>query len=551
MPKRLIKKILPSRDQWSSLPGPMSAAAFSGCLMALAFPPAEWGWVAFFGLVPFLMAMRRRSGRAGVWIGLAFGLPFFYINLFWLNTLSWTNSFAPIGVFLLAAFCALTSSCVFGAISGYLVSRRPDAVWIVPPVLWTVIEYLRGLGPTGFPWFYLGHTQVGNLWLVQICDLAGVFGVSFLIVAVNNALAHLVSQCWNEERGLPTRQACIIAIVALVFAGGYGTWRLSEGARKMRDAGAARLKIGMIQPGIPESRKLDSYSNPDQNKQYEIQNEMNTALTGQIDRLFALNVPMDLCVLPESAITYPYFNLEENLRRMVSYWSQGLNAPIFFGADRFVPAKQQTGEYVTGDMYNSAYLVVPDSKNMSSYDKMHLVPFGETSLFFRYIPYLNSSILGIGEFATGDKATVFPLKERRFGSVICFESCFSYLFRKYAEKKVDWMIVITNDAWYGLSSGARRHQTQSIFRAIEMRRPVVRVANTGISCIVDPWGHVGSAMPLLEGQEREIIGDLTLPASPSHSFYMTSCGDLFSWLCLLTLFLVYTKCQNHPTEIVE
>ena len=121
---------------------------------------------------------------------------------------------------------------------------------------------------------------------------------------------------------------------------------------------------------------------------------------------------------------------------------------------------------------------------------------------------------------------------KKFGSVICFESCFSYLFREYPE--ADFIAVITNDAWYKLSSGGRRHQTQSIFRAIEMRRPLIRAANTGISCVIDAHGRTLVSLPLDETKSGHLIVDLPLPnTTPGVTPYMHSWGDWLSWLCLL------------------
>jgi apolipoprotein N-acyltransferase len=566
-----------SRAQWRDLRAAVFWSAASGLLLRLPFPPIEWGWVAFFGMAPFLAQLRGKMPKEAAWLGLVFGFCFFYPNLFWLNTLSSVNPFAPLGIIAAALICALAPalfafvlalSTQHSTLSTQHSLPSPQSSVLSPqssllstqhflfvPALWTAIEYARSLTELGFPWVYLGHTQVNCLPLIQICDLTGVYGVSFLVVLVNLALV----DTWNRLRSAGgTRKGLVIEWLGMSAAGacvlGYGFFQIHAAdleGKRAADASpgtAPSLRVGLIQTGVPQNTKLASYNYEDQTHAEKLQAGMNRSTLRQLlmlrDECRRNNEAIpDLYVLPESAVTCPWFNLSTSLTLMVRDWATTAGAPLFFGADRMVPPpgvldSKDPRFFGEAKFYNSAFIADPRTGlRETAYDKMHLVPFGEYASYLDFIPGFTDYILGIGNFTPGEAPQTFTARGTTFGCVICFESCFSYLFRRYAQLDVDWMAVVTNDAWYKRSSGARRHQTQAIFRAIEMRRPIVRVANTGISCIVDAWGRVSDTLPLSEAGPAQCIASFRLRYTPNSgerprlTLYMRPWGEWFSWTC--------------------
>jgi apolipoprotein N-acyltransferase len=579
-----IKRPFLSRAQWRDLRAAVFWSAVSGLLLRLPFPPIEWGWIAFFGMAPFLAQLRGKMPKEAAWLGLVFGFCFFYPNLFWLNTLSSVNPFAPLGIIAAALICALAPA-LFAFLLALSIQRSNLSAqhselstqhsalttqhsalstqhcllstqhFLLVPALWTAIEYARSLTELGFPWVYLGHTQVNCLPLIQICDLTGVYGVSFLVVFANQALA----DTWNHLRSADgPRRRLLIKWVGVAAAGacilGYGFLQIHAGnleAGKNADAPpdkASSLRVALIQTGVSQETKLASYNYEDQTGAEKMQADMNRSTLRQLlmlrDECRRNNESIpDVYVLPESAVTCPWFNLSTSLTLMVRDWATTAGAPLFFGADRMVPPpgvldSKDPRFFGEAKFYNSAFIADPRTGlRKTAYDKMHLVPFGEYASYLDFIPGFTDYILGIGNFTPGEAPQTFTARGTTFGCVICFESCFSYLFRRYARLDVDWMAVVTNDAWYKLSSGARRHQTQAIFRAIEMRRPIVRVANTGISCIVDAWGRVSDTLPLSEAAPAQCIASFRLRYTPNSgerprlTLYMRPWGEWFSWTC--------------------
>lgn len=570
-----VRALFLSGEQWRALRPCFFWAAASGALLRLPFPPFEWGGVAFFALAPFLAQLPGRSPKEGAWLGLVFGYVFFQLNMLWLNNLTDVNPMAPLGIAAAAlVFCA-PAMALFGGVTAWLSARAPRrrALWITP-ALWVAIEYLRAQSELGFPWMYLGHTQVTAPPLIQICDLTGVYGVSFLLALINQVIseAWLFARCRRnagagsgEEDSadasgagsgaakIPSsipppqfpggtthrawREGAGAAILITVLFIAYGKWRLAED----RVPAARPFRAGIVQVGLPQRLRLAACDYTYPGLAERLQRVSNRRIADEIEAIAreaaGEGVKPDLVVLPESAVLFPFFSLSEKHVQMTLGWAASAGAPLFFGADRFVapPGVRSSSDprfYEEGRMHNSAFLAEPGRERLSGYyDKMHLVPFGEYGSYLDFIPGFTNMILGIGNMVPGDAPKTFEAGGRKFGALICFESCFPYLFRQYPE--ADFFVVITNDAWYKLSSGARRHQTQSIFRAIETRRPVVRASATGISCVIDSRGRALASLPLDETKPGHLLASVPLPGGPPPAtLYMRPWGDWFSWLCL-------------------
>jgi apolipoprotein N-acyltransferase len=557
----VLERFFPSGEELERFTTACFWSVISAGVLSLAFPKFEISCLAWIGLTPFLRQLYQCGPKQGFWIGLVFGWVFFYLNLLWLNQLYAFNPWIVAGVPLMALIFAFFGPALFGALAAIILPRRGWLRFFFVPALWTALEVLRAQTELGFPWLYLGHTQVNSPRIIQLCDLTGVAGISFVIVLVNQALADSYRFILRKNELGAYRSIgpkWFVAVLAVAALSGYGQWRLNlAGAVGKRNDSSPPFRVALLQPAVEQQRKFASYTHEDPSVQVSIQKQMNEELVAQLnvlrDSCKATSEPLpNLYVLPESALTNDYFNLVPAFPEMVHRWSREMGAPIFFGANR-VDGTVENGYLQEGArFYNSAYLATPEKgvDVAGAYDKQRLVPFGEYAPFLGKIPGFQQYVLQLGSFSIGDVARIFQVGSKRFGCLICFESCFPYLMRQFESSDPDWMTIITNDGWYGLSSGPRRHQTQAIFRAVETRRPIVRVANTGISCVVDPWGRVVKSLALNEEKPTQVLVDM--PERPAemkgHSTFYMRYGEWFAWLCvalcgvtLLRVFILHRR----------
>jgi apolipoprotein N-acyltransferase len=423
-------------------------------------------------------------------------------------------------MWLLAAYLGLYVG-LYAAAFAWMTKRSPAAAALGAPCLWVSLELIRAHFLSGLPWMLLGYSQYQWLPIIQIADITSVYGVSFLIVLVNVALADLFLWAWRRFHlrqlasfpwTAPAAAAC-----ALLAALAYGQMALNNAP----SPDAPSLTVGLVQPSIDQAHKWDQAYRRETLDRY-------AALTARAAQ------GADLIVWPEAAT--PFFFEEEPLYRVeVAVLAHRSGAPLLFGS----PALRR---YPNGRPYllNSAYLLSPDGQIAGRYDKRHLVPFGE------YIP-LHSSVLffldklveGIGDFESGTTPTVFTPAARpgapqaKISVVICYEVIFPGLVREFVEQGATVMATITNDAWFGVSSAPYQHFAMVVFRSVENRIAFARSANTGISGLIDPSGRILHATPIFT--EQAVSG--RLPLRQTLTFY-TRYGDVFAYACaIITAFL--------------
>jgi apolipoprotein N-acyltransferase len=469
-----------------------------GVLGALAYPTANWWPLAWVWLVPALawaLVLPPRAAFREAWLE---GAVFFVVLLRWLDhtfrhysAIPWPLTWAPIA--LLAAYCALYVGLAGAWVAWMRLRLGPAWALATVPPLWVAGEWLRGWLMGGFPWGLAGYSQHGVLPVIQIAELTGVYGVSFLLVAVNSALAAMLGL--GGRRALPG----LVGAGALVL----GTLAFGWTALGGTPAPGTLVRIAVIQPNIAQTLKWDPQRHAEIMDIYE-------ALTREAARPADVGDPTSrpaAVLWPETATTIFLRGdpeLLERLRRL----SADIATPILVGSiDRRAGPR--------GQFLNSAFFLTGQGIT-GKYDKIHLVPFGE------YVPL--ASLLGfvkgwaefISEFGEGDTQTVFPLPGAPFGTVICYEIIFPELFRGFVIGGARFMANITNDAWFGETAGPWQHLGMLPFRAVEQRVAIARAANTGISGFVDPAGRIGPTLPL---QARGVLhhriplrGPLTLYA---------------------------------------
>lgn len=449
---------------------------FSGILLTLSFPKLSFSQFAWFSLVPFLIVLEDASPRKAFFLGWQTGIVHFATLLYWV-TVSMTNygNLSEITSFFVLMLLSLYLGLYVGAFGWLLSFFRVRYFYesvVVSPLIWVLLEFLRTYLFSGFPWGLLGYSQYQHLSLIQISDITGVYGVSFLIVLVNVSLYLIIK--WARFRTSPFPFLYTnITLGLLLFVIFYGHFRIAE--INTINKNEAHLTVGLIQGNIDQGQKWDSsYLNE-------------TLIIYQNLTLKASQGHSDLMVWPETAVPC-YFSPEQEQAIFLQDLAKKIKAPILFGSLAY------EGTTLPGEnrFFNSAFLIspTPKDKKYSRYDKVHLVPFGEYVPLKPFLPFIEKMVVGVGDFSPGKKLTLFSIPGARFGVLICYEIIFPELSRRYCKSGANFLVTITNDAWFGQSSAPYQHFSMAVFRAVENRTAVVRAANSGISGIIEPTGKI-------------------------------------------------------------
>jgi len=425
----------------------------SAILLTLSYPTFNFEWIAWFSFIPLFFAISNKRKPEVFRIGLLCGLVFFGLTIYWLNYVSIPGYIVLVSI--LALFFAL-----FSLFIQPLISKPGVLSVLLIPLIWILLEYVRTYALSGFGWALLGYSQYLNLPIIQIADKTGVFGVSFLIMIVNIALFSLLK--------VGIKKAAIGIVITLsVFSFFY-----SYGYTKLNTQTAGNeLTVSLIQGSVPQDQKWDVRYKEEILSRYE-----------SLTRDAALENP-DLIIWPETAL--PGYLEEEDILTRITNLTKEINTPLLVGTPTI-------GSYERNIYYNSAVLIFADGRITDKYDKMHLVPFGEYVPFEKSIAFIRKFInKPIGDFSAGTRYTIFELPDNStFGVLICFEDLFPNRVKTFKKKGADFMVNITNDAWFMETSAPYQHAQASVFRAVENRIPVLRAANTGLSCFIDSRGRI-------------------------------------------------------------
>ena len=495
-------------------------AIIGGLMLSAAFPKMGASLAAWFGLVPILVALRGQSSLQAFRTGMIAGLAHYLTLLYWVIFTMRTYGFLPWWqcislLVLLAAYLSL-----YPALFALLLTRlcrRPWHLLPLAPVCWVALEYLRSFMFTGFPWGTLGYSQFNQLKIIQISDMFGVYGVSFLVVLVNAAVYVLLlfaaKKPWRE-----TRVSMSSAIAALLLppllvgvAWGYGNRRV--GAMDAAMAAGKSMRVALVQGNIDQARKWDPAFQISTTKKY-------VDLT-----LAAAARQPELIVWPETATPF-YFGASPKLTRLVTDTVQQAGVHLLVGS----PSAQGTAD--SPSYFNSAFLVAPDGRTTGRYDKVHLVPFGEYVPLKWLLSFAGKMVAQVGDFSSGGKGRTLAWGKDRsaVGVQICFEIIFPGLTRSLVKNGAGLLVNLTNDAWFGRSAAAYQHFSMAVFRAIENRRSLVRCANTGISGVIDPAGRILTRTALFE----DAVVVQAVPEVAERAVY-TRLGDIGPLGCLLLL----------------
>ena len=492
-------------------------ALTSGLMLTASFPDFGLYPLAFAALVPLVISIQSMTPKQSIYAGFVTGFGHYMTLIYWIvPTVTIYGGLHPVlGIATLALLCIYLSLYVGGFV--WLI-KKLDPPKVVMPLaaacLWVGLEYVRTHALTGFPWGVLGYSQHSNQTLVQIADLTGVLGISFLIVLCNFTLAQLVTLRPFPAPGLtPFRTISInlgVTLVIMVVALAYGRCRIQTIEGYIQNA--PKPKISVIQGNIRQDLKWDKHF---KNATIEKYGDLSMASS----KLYP-----ELIVWPETALPF-YYGVDTEYSNRVDVYIRKAKTHFIVGS----PAFERGGEKLK--FYNRAYMLNPLSLVTGTYDKTHLVPFGEYVPLGSYLTFLGKITQQAGNFSVGDKSYI-PLgfRDHKTGVLICFEILFPSVAREFVNNGADILTTMTNDAWFGQTAAARQHFTIAVLRAVENRRSIVRAANTGISGFIDPLGRVLSETGLFT------TGAVTrsVPALEEISFY-TRYGDLLGMGALVAI----------------
>jgi apolipoprotein N-acyltransferase len=482
-------------------------ALFAGALSALAMAPFN-AWPVLF--VSFPIAVWLIDGAAaGNWRGVPaaamsgfwFGLGYFVPGLYWIgnaflvdaSTFAWLIPFAALG---LPAYLALFTALGF-ALARLLWTRDASRLLALAIGL-TISEWLRGHLLSGFPWNAFGYALSEPLALAQTASLIGLWGMTFLTVAIFASPAVLID---GSSRGRKPWIAPVMALLLLAAMGVYGAVRLS-----LRPTVLTKVKLRIMQPNLQQDVKFNYSAKADVMQKYLTLSDRASGpqSTGVRDA--------NILIWPESA--FPFFLTREAdaMAEIADLLPKG--TVLITGSVR--APERPPGARITR-AYNSIYVIDHDGSVLSVYDKLHLVPFGEYLPFQDWMEKLGFVQLTKvqGGFIAGTRRRVMEIPDApRALPLICYEVAFPGSIAT-RDDRPGWIVNLTNDGWFGISTGPYQHLQQARLRAIEEGLPLVRAANTGISAVIDPSGRIVASLGLgIEG-----VLDASLPAAQPPTVY--------------------------------
>jgi apolipoprotein N-acyltransferase len=467
----------------------VALAGASGALFSLANPTVDAGWVAFVALVPFLLAFRGAGAKRGTAIGLTFGLVYYGILLGWLR---------PFGVIAWLPLVARETLYTTLFAMAWPLLRRPghpqlDAVTAAG--LWTAVDRLRAIWPVGgFTWGGLGYTQHGNPFLLPVASITGVWGITFVVMLVNGlAVAALAGRARGRPwwgRGIPVGIAAATVLLPALIP--------------LSTARGPRLDVAVIQGNVPSAMAHDLLLRGDTVEANEI--SLHRTLVSR---------PPDLVVWPENS-------LDEDPSRDPTLAANIAAAVRTVGAPTLIGGIRAHGTRVS----NSILAYSGQGRLVGSYDKVHLVPFGEYVPFPSLFHWTERYRRGNADFTAGTRIRVFRVAGTTLGTPICFENTFPDLFRRFVAEGARLMVVSTNDSSFLRSPASSQHVVFSQLRAVETGRWVVHAAVSGESVVVDPRGRIRARTGLFQ---RTVLR-FDVPTSTARTYY-TRWGDWFPWAC--------------------
>jgi apolipoprotein N-acyltransferase len=465
----------------------------SGIAFGLCFPPIPFPFFLFFAIAPFLWVLYQSDKSSTLFKATyVWGFIVNLITLYWVG--SWSKEADPFLMLSGGVLLFFNPLTFFIPVYAYhLASKfinKAHAIWLLP-FFWIAYEYLYSITDFRFPWLSIGNSAAYFNSYIQILDVVGISGLGVLILLTNISLLKTYLAYKNKTKTFKINLIVFIVLILLPIS--YGTYKIATYKEPNKT-----IKVGLIQPNLNPWNKWEAGNTENQLNLYFNLSD------------YAVNKKAQVLFYPETAL--PVYLLDGrniNIVNKIKKYCDTNNVVLFTGMPHIIyyfgknnipkDAKLFEGVEAGYQSYNSVIRFIPNNNSADFYGKMMLVPFGEKVPLVEYIPLLGDLIkweVGISSWNTGKDTVVFntPIKINnkpdsvKIASVICIESIYSQFVSSFVKKGAELIAIVTNDSWYGNSSGPYQHQAISLLRAVENRRYVVRAANGGISCIINPLG---------------------------------------------------------------
>ena len=511
---------------------------FSAVLYSLALPNELFllgnPILGLIALIPFYLALAdAKSGRDAARIGAVFGAASTLLSNYWLMFFEdysvWTIGGTTIGY--------IAYNYLLGGFLWFAVTQRRELRPVAFALTWMLYEYLKSVGFLGYPWGLAAYPMNTVLPAIQLVDVTGVWGVTFLVVLINATAAELVRRSpssWAYAPLAPKLGLRSVAFALLLAAAtvAYGYVRLNTEVPVR-----ARVNTILVQ------QNADSWSTRDVAGPLLIaQNATTSALERATD-------PVDLIVWSETALRYLFVESR-------AWYAANPPAEPFLQFLETLPVPLLTGapflDAETGQYHNAALMIAPDSSVLGWYGKRQLVPFAE-SIPFWDVPAVRSlfeRVIGIGGIWTpGPRYTVFPVDTSDgtviVGTPICFEDAFARVTAGFVLAGADLIVNLTNNSWSRTNSAQIQHFVAARFRSVEVRRTVIRSTNSGYTVHIDPWGRIVESLPMFETDTLAITVPVHTPTR--HTVYLVY-GD---YLPIVALVLLIIAAFHHPSRVLD
>ncbi|MFP4067316.1 MAG: apolipoprotein N-acyltransferase [Spirochaetaceae bacterium] len=495
-------------------------------------------WLAWIGLVPLFVAFRVTGYRRAVFYGVFFGTAVTLLSNFWLATFNLLSLQFTVVLYLL--FYAIFMPIAVATLK-YV---RRGAV-LVMPFAFTVFELARSSGFLGYPWNLLGHSQYTRLPLIQTAAVTGVWGITFLIVLVNSALAEALwahlSRRVPIRRALRTPAAAVVVVLAIAAAGAVSLRASAPGEETGpgTDSEARNGRGASVDARTARVALIQQNSDP---RKHDYRDTFNS-----LKRLTDLSLAHDpdLVAWAETAFVPNIRRWEEDdssrwLHRLVNdflEYQESIDTWLLTGNDDYEVIRNEDGDEVDRHSFNAAVLFSETGERVETYHKMRLVPFTEHFPYEDTFPRVAQLMrdFDVYHWEEGEERTVFEHPEFTFSTPICFEDKFPGEVREFVRAGAEVILNITNDYWSLTEVQGQQHFAGGMFRAVENRRPVLRATTSGLTAHVDPYGRVGNTLPYYE--EAYTIVELQIPEEQSTTLY-TRFGDWFVAVCAAGLLVL-------------
>lgn len=559
-----------------------SLIVLSAILYSSAFPPLNWNFMAWFSVCPLFMLIRRQPPLVSFIRAYLWGYIWAIISFFWLREI---EVFVPFLIALILAFFpALWASFAsfaeryiyypsdillngFSSIDSYRKENQHSLIWNIKDIhfalilaaFWTFLEWIRSWIFTGLPWNLAATSQWQNPVIIQIADITGAYGISFMIIMLNVSIGITAGKLNTmiAEGRFKRPVALYFSIIIIMLCIGYGSRAIMRQHPLQKEF--KQVKVAVIQPDIPQCR-------------IPTEEQADFAARKNIELIdLAISSKPDIIVLPETSVPLPFQSrhpLAVEFKNQILKYAQNYNIYFLLGTIYYeiIPFAKEEEQEPT--IHNSAILIEPDGKIIDKYHKIHLVPFGEYTPFSKYLSALKK-YFGMGRDLTpGKDYTIFNIPGGISAGVnICYEDIFPQISRKLSKKGAEIIFVLTNDAWYPRSSEPEQHFAHSVFRAVENRRTIIRCGNNNYSSVLSPTGIVqesisqkhdpktGKMIPAPEKKTRGYaVFNIQVPLHSSKTFY-TQYGDIFilvsAFFLLLAAIEMLWKWHQTRKEIIE